>query len=168
MEGSGAVVDFIAFAQRIQGVLAAGVQLARHRQRVGHLAQLGNQRLLDAGQLGIQKAHVERRVVNDQLSATDVLQEIVGDFGKLGFVFKVLEADAMHLGGALIDFALGMNAFVESIARDPTADHFHAGDLDDAMPLSRIEAGGLGIENDQAAHAAFPFCRASSTPRLAN
>jgi len=54
----------------------------------------------------------------------------------------------MHGGGAGVDLALGVQVFVEMLARGAAVYYLHAADLDDAVAAFGLEARGFGVEYD--------------------
>ena len=107
MQGARRVVDLVALAQGVQAVALARMQIARHAQRVGDLrAVLGDGLQVHQPQLVVEEAHVERRVVDDQLGAADELEELVRHLAKPGLVLQELRAQPVHLQRARLDLAL--------------------------------------------------------------
>ena len=77
------IVDFVTFAQGVEAVPLAGVQVPGHLERVGHaIAQGLDGHAVEAGEFGVEEAEVERRVVNDQFGAVDEIEKLVDDVGE--------------------------------------------------------------------------------------
>ena len=53
---------------------------------------------VESDEFGVEKADVERRVMDDQLGAVDELEELVGHFGEARLVLQEIEADAAKYG----------------------------------------------------------------------
>lgn len=105
------VVDAVTFAQRIEAVALARMTLARHHQGIEHravIAHVGAFALPQQGELVVDEANVERRVVNDQLGALDELVEFIGDFPEARLVGHVFVGDAVNRDGAFVDLAIGL------------------------------------------------------------
>jgi hypothetical protein len=56
--------------------------------------------------------------------------------------------DAVHLDGARIDLAIGLDVLVVAVAGQAAVDHLDTADFDNAVPVCRLQAGGLGIQNN--------------------
>ena len=67
---------------------------------------------------------------------------------------ETVRMGAAKAGPAPFDAALGIDVAVEHTAGRHVVHQLDAGDLDDAMAVVGIEAGGLGVEHDLA-HARF-------------
>ena len=133
------VGDHQTLAQRIEVVALAGVALARHQQRIGDARDVrrkGTQ--VQPGQFGIQKARVERGVVDDDLGTAAEIQKLAGDLRKGGLVAQVVPGHAVHGGRPLVHLPLGVDVEVQVVAGDAPVDHLHAADLDDAVPLAGV------------------------------
>jgi len=70
------IVDRIARAEIVEAIRDARMLASRQRQRVDQ-PFARDQRPLDAVELGVDEADIERRVVNDQRRFTDEFQEIL-------------------------------------------------------------------------------------------
>src|SRR5262249_50626357 len=141
-------------------VLLARVQLARERERIEDARAV----LLDRGELrdvelAVEELDVEGGVVDDQLGAADVFQEITRDLAELRLVLEELAGDAVHLECALLAATLRIDVTVEVVFRDAAVEDLDAADLDDAVAESGVQAGGFRIEHD-ATHCAKPIRRA--------
>ena len=69
--------------------------------------------LAEQGELVIEKADVERRVMDDQLSVFDKLEELVGDLAKTRLILEVFIGDAVNGDGAFIDLAIRLQIDVK-------------------------------------------------------
>jgi hypothetical protein len=52
----------------------------------------------------------------------------------------------MYFKGTGINFPLRIKVYVKTVGGHPAIHDFHAADFDNAMPLSRGNAGGFGIQ----------------------
>ena len=152
------VVDGVAFAERVQAVALAGMESARHHERIRHLAQIDDLRRArsPASEFMLEKAQIEWRIVDDELGAFDIAQKGIGDFGKTRLVGEKGVGDAMHRRRTGIDLAIRLDVLMKVIAREPTVDQLDTADLDDPMPLLGIETRGFGIQDDLT-HSRHPF-----------
>src|SRR5574340_379110 len=142
------VVHLIAPAQRIEIVLLAGVQLLGHPQGVGHpRAMLPDRLQLQQAELAVEKADVERGIVNDQFGAAHILQEVAHDVAEQWLVLEEVGCNAVHLLRPRIDVALRIEVAVEMVAGQPAVEHFNRRDLDDAMPQIGVQSGGRSEEH---------------------
>ena len=66
----------------------------------------------------------------------------------------------MNAGRVLGDVALGMQQPVPLLAGPDAVAQLKRGDLDHAVSPGRVEAGGLGVEQDGTRHARNPLTRA--------
>ena len=108
-------------------------------------ALLGEQR-----KLRIQERDVERRVVDDQLGVGDELTQLGENVGETRLAAEEFGGEAVHLHRARIDLAIRTQVAVELPARAPPIDELDRPDLDDAVTLLGLEAGGFGVEDDLA------------------
>ncbi len=128
------------------------------------------------GELHVDEAHVEGRVVDDQLGTFDELEEAVGDLGEARLVGDVIIGDAVDRDGALVDLPIRVEVDMEMPPGQAPAD-----DLDPpismtlwpsvtGMPVVSVSRTTYLIANllPGYALAACLACRTSSTPRLAN
>jgi CBS domain-containing protein len=152
------VVDVVALAQVVQSVLLAGMQLARQRHRIGDGADvLQLLRKARARELSIEKAEIERRVVDQQLRAFQVIPQRARDLRELRLVGEESAGDAMDRLGAGLAGPLRIDVTVKVVLRRPPVLQLDAADLDHAVALRDFEAGGFGIEDDLPLHAIFPM-----------
>src|SRR5438445_1349486 len=165
VESAVSVIDLVALAQGVEGVFLSRVQLAREFQRIDDARAVRfDRRKREPAQLQIQEFDVESRVVDHQLRALDVVEELRHDLAKLGFVLEELVGDAVHLERALLALALRIDVAVEVVSRDASAQDLDTAQFDDPVAETCVEAGGFGVEHD-AAHEIQP---SDSTPRLAS
>ncbi|CAM2158074.1 hypothetical protein PT2222_40072 [Paraburkholderia tropica] len=145
------VADAEAVAQRIERIAFAREDLLGLHQRVDHLAaMLLERRLADHRKLGIEKADVERRVVNDQFRAANEVENLVRDFGEFRLVGEEFGGQAVHRERAGVAVAFRVDVEVQVVAREPAVHELDAADFDDAVARAGVQAGGFGIENDLA------------------
>src|SRR5512139_1702492 len=127
--------------------------VAGHRQRVDYGARIFDATSpLQSRELMIQKADVERRVVNDQLGAVYEREEFVGDVGELGLVGQEVLSDSVNRQRPTVDFALRIDVSMKVTAREFSVDQFYGADFDDAMAVFGFETGGFSIQHDLPAH----------------
>ena len=141
-----AAIDAIAGAERVEAVLRAGMQLARHLHCAAHARHV-ERRAASTRQLGIDEAEVERCVVRDQRRVAQEFDQLVDASREQGFVRQELDRQAVHGFGGGGHVALGIEIGVE---RDPAlapVDQFDAPDFDQPVPGFGIEPRGFGIEN---------------------
>src|SRR6478672_9293384 len=141
------IVDAVARTKRIEAVRQTGMAAARQCQRVDGAikADCG---AADALQFGIQKAHVEFGVVNDELGVADKSEKLLGDLFKQRLAGQEFARQAMHLVSRFGDVALRVDVAMKNLTGRNTIVEFDAADLDKAMALVRIETCRLGIEDD--------------------
>src|SRR5690606_18463515 len=113
--------------------LARELLLGKRERIDDATAAAAKRSLAQARQLRVDEADVERGVVDDDLRAVAEGKELVDDVGEARLVAQVLERHAVHLRGGGIDLALRVEVEVQVALREPPADHFHAGDLDDPV-----------------------------------
>jgi hypothetical protein len=61
----------------------------------------------------------------------------------------------MHLDGAGIDLAIGIEILVKTVSGQPAVEHFHGADFDDAMALGRLQAGSFRIKHNLSHYSAL-------------
>ena len=163
------IIHVVALAQRIQAVLLPRVHGARQLQGIGDGADiLDAQRLAPVrhqGQLIIKEAHVERRVMDDQLRALNKIQQALRDVGELRLARQLLVGNPVHLHRPGINLALRVEVLLIAIVARPPADQLDAADFNDPVALGRFEAGGFRIEN-YLAHLLPPFHRLLASGNL--
>jgi hypothetical protein len=141
--------DPIAFAQRIERVALAGMQVARDPKGVDDARDMITEPApRDAGQFGVEERLVERGVVDQDLGTGHEGQQRFGDLREPGFVAQPIVGDAMHGHRPLIDRPLGIHVEVERAAGAAAVDDLQATDLDDPVSILHRESGGLGIQDD--------------------
>jgi len=127
-------------------------------QAAGHAAVLG-QPIGDAGQaqLVVEEADVEGGVVRDHLAATQEFQQLGGLAGKQRLAHQHRIADAVHALRAPVHRTLWLQVGVELATGELAIDQFHRPDFDDPVAHAMGDAGGFGIQCDDAAHACGGF-----------
>src|SRR5258708_3310592 len=149
VERAVSVIDLVALAQGVERVLLPRVQLARDFQRIDDARAVRFDRLKsEPAQLEIQGFDVESSVVDHQLGAVNVVEELGRDLAKLGFVLEELLVDAVHLERAFLALALGIDVAVEVVSRDAPAQDLDTAQFDDPVAETRVQAGGFGIQDD--------------------
>ena len=116
-------------------------------ERVEHLI-VGYAIQVRVGQLGIQKLHVERRIMDHQGRALDEIQERPGDVSELRLVRQKGIGQAVNFKGLGRHVAFGIDVDMEDLAGRDVIDQFDTADLDDPMTVPWIETGGFRIEDD--------------------
>src|SRR5690606_16039496 len=105
--------------------------------------------------LGIEKADVEGRVVDQDLGAGDEREQAIEYLRELRLAAQAFPAQAVDLFGACVDVALGIEIGMECPAGPAAALELDEADLHDAMSFLGVQAGGFGVEDDLAqGHAA--------------
>src|SRR5665213_173762 len=145
------IVDAIAFAQCIQAVALARMAFARKTERIQYLAKLAHQHRgsgLEQGKLPLEKGDIEHRIVDDQLTAFDELQQRRGDLRELRLLLEPCARQAMHRPCSLVYVAFRVEVAMKVPAGRPPIEQFDAADLDDAVAAVDFQSSGFGIEND--------------------
>ena len=95
----------------------------------------------------IEKAHVERRIVNNQLGATHEIQKVLAHIGKARLVRKILVGDPVNLDRALVYFPVRLQVLVIMRTRQAPVDDLDTADFDDPMALTGLQTGGFRIQH---------------------
>ncbi len=122
---------------------------ARDQERVDR-ALARDQRPAGALELGIDKADVERGVVDDQRRIAQKGDQVVRHLGEKELVLEEVIAEAVHRERLRRHAALRIEISVERLAGGDAVDQLDAADLDQPMAVQRIETRGLGIEHNLA------------------
>ncbi len=152
MQVAAGVVDPVAPAQGVEAVALPGMQLPSERQRVEH-APLARHRAADrrqACQLSVEETDVEGRVVDHELGILDELEELASHVREARLRGEELVGDAVHGERAGVHFAIRAEVAMEAAPGHAPVAHLDAADLDDAVALRDLEAGGFGVEDDLA------------------
>jgi hypothetical protein len=130
-------IDRVSFAQRVETVALAGMQLTCKRQCVeNHRVFRDNgQRMFHQPHLVLQEPDVEFGIVDYKFRIPDKFEQVVNDSRKKRLAFQVLATDAMHSLCAFVDISFRIDETVKFTPRQPSIDDFNATDFDDAMPL---------------------------------
>src|SRR6185312_1689437 len=131
--GAARIVDAVMFAQGVEVVWSRRELAARQHQRIDQTIAR-DQSALDALELGTQKAVVESSIVDHQRRIANESEE---------FVRQPVDGE-----GFPRHVALRVDVIVERRAGRNPIEQLDTADLDQAMALRRIEAGGFGVEND--------------------
>ena len=148
------VVDIVALAQRIQVVALSGVLLSGQLQGIENGAVIGDraQRVgtpgVDQPEFVIDEAHIEGRIVDDQLGTLDEVPEGIGNLGEDRLVGDSLIGDAVDPDRLCIDQALRIDVLMVGASGQAAVDHLHRADLDQAMAFLRVDTCRFGIENN--------------------
>ncbi len=156
MQGTVRVVDTVAIAEHIQVVALAREEIPRHRQGICDGTDIGRLEVESKlAELVVHEAHVKRRVVGDQLSAPDKVEELVGNLAKRGFVAQELVGNPVNLNGFRVHQPIRLDIDVVVVTGELAVDHLHTADFDDAVAkVNRAATGihtcGFGIQDDLA------------------
>ena len=145
--GAAGIVDRIARAEIIEPVRHAGMLAPRQQQRVDQPVAR-DRRPLDAVELGIDEADVERGVVDHQRRVADEFHELVDYMGEQRLVGEEFGRKPVHGESLGRHVALGIDVPVKYLAGRHAIEYLDAADLDQPVAAQRIKAGGFGIEND--------------------
>jgi hypothetical protein len=139
-------------AQCVERIALPRVALPSQLQRIEYGDAFAQRpvALAQPRKLGLQEAHVERRVVDHQLGAVDEGEKFVGDLGKARLVGQELQGQPGHFLRADLELAVRVEVFVEGAPGGPALDQLDAADLDHAVALLPFKAGGFGVEDDVA------------------
>jgi hypothetical protein len=152
MQLAARIVDGVALAQCIETVALTRMHAPRERQRIENVAQPRDlaDRPGQSPQLGIEKRNVERSVVNDELRATDELDQLIDDVRKARLLREKFVGDAVNLQRAPIDFSIRPEIAMERATGLAPIEDFHATYFDHSMALLGLETCGFGVEDDLA------------------
>ena len=149
MLGAAGIVDIEAAAQRIEIVLRAGELAPRDVERVDR-ARHRQPNAPDPLQLGIDEAHVEGSVVDDEGVVRDEFEKGVRHLREFRLVREKLCGEAVNAEGAFGHVALGIDIGVEELSRRDVIEKFETADFDQPVTILRADARGFGIEHDLA------------------
>lgn len=142
-----AAVDSEPGAQGIETVLGAGMAASGQSQSVDHPA--GAQDAASAKpKLVVEETEVEARIMRDQRRVLDEFEQILDSLGKGGLVGKKHVGEAVNRLGSGRHRSPRIEIGMEVPAGLGAVEHLDATDLDDTVAAYRIEARGLGIEDD--------------------
>jgi hypothetical protein len=150
VQGALRIVDAIVLAQRIEADPRPGMALARHHHGINDI--VAEARPLDPLEFVIEKAHVERRIVDHQRRIADELEKGIGLGGKFRLVAQELRRQPMNAEGLFRHRAFGVEIDVKMSAGRDVIDQLDAADFDDAVTGLRRQPRGFGIEHDLAHH----------------
>ena len=162
MLGAAGVVDRIARAEIVEPVRDAGMLAPRQQQRV-HQPVARNGQPLDAIELGVDEADIERRVVNHQRRIADELQKLIDNASEQRLVGQEFAGQAVHGECFRRHVAFGIDVTMKCLSGRHAVEDFDATDFDQPIAAQRVEAGGFGIENDFA-HDCYPAAGESGPP----
>ena len=140
-------VDPVAVAQGVEAVGLPGMFPAGQRQRIDHAVH-ADRVASEPLKLGVEKAHVEFGVVDDEPRVPDESQEVLDDRGERRLVLQQLRRVAMHPYGVLGHVALRVDELVKDASRRRLVDDFDGANLEHPVALRRAETGGFGIEHN--------------------
>jgi hypothetical protein len=154
------VVDVVALAECVEAVALARMHLTRQWQGVDDAAEVSHaaRRPRQTPQLVVEEGDVERGVVDHQLRAADELEQLVDDLGEPRLLRQEFVGDAVYVLRGAIDRPVGAQIAMKAAAGAAAIDQLDAADLDDAMPLLRLQPRGFGVEDDLPHGALRPPC----------
>jgi hypothetical protein len=154
------VVDAVLAAQRVERVALARAHVAGHLQRIDDAGadpvRTFHFGVAEQPEFVVEEFHVEAGVMDHQLGFADEVRQFGGDITELRFVGQEFVGQAVDALSLDRHFALGIDVAVQASPGRLAADEFDAADLDDAVAVPGIQAGGLGVEYDLA-HFSFLF-----------
>src|SRR5258708_7122990 len=143
--GARGEIDAEAPAQRIEARLRAGI--AAFRQQQGILDIADQRGAVQALELGVEEFQVELGIVDDQSIAADEGEQLVGDSGEGRMRGEELGGEAMHLFRLRRYVALRIDIAMEDAPGRQVVEELDAGQLDDAVPLRRLQPSGFRIQD---------------------
>src|SRR5690554_4886856 len=94
-----------------------------------------------AGELRIQKAHIERRVVDDDLGASHEDRDLIRNLLYARIARQKVRSKTMYRQRFWITVAVGIQVQMQVIACEIAADKFHARDFYDPVSLCGVQPG---------------------------
>lgn len=155
VQGTVRVVDAVTIAQNVQVVALAGEEIPRHRQGIRDAADIRRlETQAELAELVVHEAHVEGRVVGDELGAANERDEIIRYLAERGFVRQEGIRDAVHRDGLGVHQPIRFDIDMEMVAGQLAVDHLHTADLDDAVAevdgtACRVHTCGFSIQNNR-------------------
>src|SRR5688572_8467917 len=145
------IVDAVALAERIEVVALARVHAPRERERVADSAVIRDARCAaGGGQLGIEEADVELRIVDHEFGALHECQEFIRDVGECGLRREELVGDSVDREGPRLYLAVRPQVAMPVLSGRTPVPELDTADLDDAVTLGDFESGGFSVEDDLA------------------
>src|SRR5262249_24787378 len=129
--------------QCMEGSRGSRKTAVRHRKRINIPRR--NRLTLQAGQLRVQKGQVELGVMNHQGVRADEAEKLVQDGRKRRLARKKFGCQAVDGKSILRHVALGIGVPAKTPPGRDMLNQLDAGDLDDPMPIARIETSRFGI-----------------------
>ena len=145
--GAAGIVDRIARAEVVEAVRHARMLASRQQKRVDQPFPR-NRRPFDAIKLGIDKADIERRVVDHQRRIANELQKFLDHLREQRFVGEELAGKTMHGECFSRHVALGIEMPMKGLAGRHPVENLDTADFNQPVAAQRVEARGFGIEND--------------------
>ena len=168
VQGPGRVVDAETATERVETRRRARKAAAGDGQRIDRPIRR-DRRQADTAQLGIEEAHVEGRIVNDESRIADEVDEILGDGPEKRLVAKAdpprnqrtrrieqVGPETVNLERALRHETFGVDVAMKRVSARQVIFQFERANLDDPVALLRLEAGRFRIKNDLT-HLPFSF-----------
>src|SRR5271156_162772 len=147
MLGAARIVDRVPHAKIVEPIGSARMLAARNQERIDHTLPRyqGFARTLE---LGVEKAEVERGIMDDERCVPEKGNQIVRHFGEEGLILEEFLAQPVNRECFRRHAALGIEVSVEGLAGRYAIDQLDAADLDQTMAVQRIKTRGLGIEHN--------------------
>ena len=162
MQGAMRVVDGITLAQGIERCFFAGKHFLGNTHRVDHAGANDIQtRKVQTFQLHIEEADVKVRVVDDQLGAADVVDELGRDLGEERLVGQEVVGQTMDAFG-VADLALGIQIDVVVATGELAIGKLDTADFNNAIPRPPTQSRGFGIEENLTQQAPALVSRAAT------
>jgi hypothetical protein len=137
MECSTGVIDLVSLTEGVKIIPLPRVLVPRHLQRIhdgADTAEPGDP-WLEPIQLGIDKAHIKRGVMDHQLCTSHKLDKFLCDLTESRLTSQKLLSDAVHLERAGIDVPLRLYILVIVAPGDPPVHELYAANLNNAVTL---------------------------------
>ena len=106
-------------------------------------------------QLGIQKADIERGVMNQYLGVRDKFKQPISNLGKFGLIAKPLTTQTMNGHRAFINVTFRIDIKVQMPATDASIQDFQTADFDDAVPILNRQTGRFSVQHHLANQRGF-------------
>ena len=147
MHAARRVVDLETPAQGVQAGLRAGEAPPGQRHGIDRARGLDGG-LAEPRQLGVQELEIELRVMDNQRRGADEFEKFLDDLREFGLSGQELRRQSVDRLCLRRHVALGVEVFLELPPARQAMQQLHAPDFDDPVTGVRVEAGGLGIEDD--------------------
>src|SRR5262249_37672848 len=141
--------DVETFADSVERGRRAGAMLTRQDKRVDE-ALFRQRGTAEKFEFGVEEVAVELGVVGDDGGVAEEFHQPVDDIRvrEVRLAAERLVGDAGDADGGLGNGPAGIDVDLEFTAGRQVVDQLDAADLYDPVPLSGVEAGGFGVEDD--------------------